>query len=129
MTTGSTDNVDATLLRDLARAGGPEGIAPEHTSPAETPEELRARLAELQAWVDTTLDRVPDSYGTEPPATAVIDRWLDDLVNLHDKAGEWRVAREETWDQPALLVAEAALAEAVDRVRTDEEGETDAGRH
>lgn len=150
MTTGSSRDMDALLLRDLARAGGRDGIAPEHTGPRDPldieywREQVRQdpsiigaaliasleEIARLRAWVDTVLDRVPEAYGDDAPAEVVIDRWLNDLVDLYDAAGYWRteyqLGRAGVAMPSTYKAAGEALAAAYDRVRTDEET-TDAG--
>lgn len=150
MTTGSTDNVDATLLRDLARAGGPEGLPPEHATPAQAladkVDDLYDQLSKLRGerdefaayaaqvgdqrqWIETVLDRVPEAYGDLEKPEAVIDRWLDDLVNVYDAVGYWRaeyqLGRAGVAMPSTYKAASESLAAAFDRVRTDEEGETD----
>ncbi len=92
---------------------------------------LVAERDALKAWILTVLDRVPEAYGHEGPPEQIIDRWLDDLVNVYDAGralgAAWGAATaRDPVDLAAVQHAEEALAAALDRVRTDEEGDTDA---
>lgn len=138
MTHGPTPESDALLLRDLARAGGPDGIAKYPQSDVDSVALVEAaddaadlaHLDRLKAWILTVLDRVPEAYGDRDKPERIIDLWLDDLTNLHAAVKAWREwaggpfepvpGKDGPW-----LDAHNGIVTAFDRIRTDEEENTD----